>query len=239
MNYQKIYDAIINRAKTRAIVDYKESHHIVPRCLGGKDIKDNLVDLTYREHYICHWLLWKIHKTSKLAHAFWKMMSVGPGQKRTYTSHAYNAAKAAHTAEMRTHVGAKNNFYGKKHTQETKDLLSKKALSRESPWEKRSEESKQKYLAAVSKPKSLEHRAKIGRRGLIMLKNKLTLETIRVAREEKPKYDPEIWVSPVSLLPPSGLGSKWFTNGKESVKVYNSESAPIGFYPGRHKRKNI
>lgn len=238
MNYQKIYSAIIDRAKTREIFDYKESHHIIPKCMGGKDTKDNLVSLTSREHYLCHWLLWKIYKTPNLAHAFWKMMSVGPGQKRKYTSHAYKAAKDAHISEMKTHRGSKNHFYGKSHTQQTKELLSKKALSRESPWAKRSEESRQKYLDAVSRPKSIEHKAKIGRQGLIMLKNKITLETIRIARDEKSKYDSEIWVNPALLSPPSGLGSRWFTNGEESIKVSKNETAPIGFYPGRHKRTN-
>lgn len=238
MDYQKIYSAIIDRAKTRTLVDYKESHHIIPKCLGGKDDKENIVDLTAREHYLCHWLLWKIHKSSKLAHAFWKMMSIGPGQERIYTSHAYNSAKAAHVSEMRTLVGSKNHFYGKKHSQETKNLLSKKALTRGSPWDKRSEESKKKYLDAVRRPKSEEHKAKIGRKGLVSLKNKLTLETIRIPKEDVSGYDLSIWVNPSLLSTPSGLGSKWFTNGQESIKVSKNGTAPIGFYPGRHKRTN-
>ena len=56
MNYQKIHDAIIERAKTRKLEGYKERHHIIPRCLGGTDDNENLVDLTAREHFIIHLL---------------------------------------------------------------------------------------------------------------------------------------------------------------------------------------
>ena len=57
--YEKWYAAITNRAKTRLLESYTESHHIKPRSLGGDDSLDNLVQLTAREHFICHWLLTK------------------------------------------------------------------------------------------------------------------------------------------------------------------------------------
>jgi hypothetical protein len=43
------------------LTEYKESHHIVPRCMRGTDNPTNLVDLTPEEHYICHLLLVKIN----------------------------------------------------------------------------------------------------------------------------------------------------------------------------------
>jgi hypothetical protein len=61
MNYQQIYYDIINRGKNRVLSEYKESHHIIPRCMGGTDDPDNLVDLTPEEHYVCHLLLVKIN----------------------------------------------------------------------------------------------------------------------------------------------------------------------------------
>ena len=57
MNYSAIYDSLINRARLRALTSYKEGHHIVPKCMGGTDDKDNLVDLTPEEHYLAHQLL--------------------------------------------------------------------------------------------------------------------------------------------------------------------------------------
>jgi hypothetical protein len=66
MNYQKLYDKLMETRKTRYLIKEKgyEIHHIIPRCLGGTDEKDNLVPLTPREHFVAHKLLVKIHPTS-------------------------------------------------------------------------------------------------------------------------------------------------------------------------------
>lgn len=45
MDYQKIYNDIINNAKNRNINShqYFEMHHIIPKCIGGKNDNGNLV----------------------------------------------------------------------------------------------------------------------------------------------------------------------------------------------------
>lgn len=59
--YTRWYNKITERANGRILDEYTEKHHVIPRSLGGLDTRDNLVDLTAREHFICHWLLTKIH----------------------------------------------------------------------------------------------------------------------------------------------------------------------------------
>lgn len=72
MNYQKIYNNLICRTKVRT--GYVEKHHIVPRCLGGTDTKDNLIKLYPEEHYLAHLLLCKIHpENQKLLYAAMNM----------------------------------------------------------------------------------------------------------------------------------------------------------------------
>lgn len=44
--------------------EYFESHHIIPKSLGGSNAKINLVLLTAREHYVCHLLLPKMCNSS-------------------------------------------------------------------------------------------------------------------------------------------------------------------------------
>lgn len=61
MNYQKHYDLLIERAKARVLSGYVEVHHVVPRCIGGGDEKNNLVQLTAEEHYVAHQLLHKMY----------------------------------------------------------------------------------------------------------------------------------------------------------------------------------
>jgi hypothetical protein len=57
--YKQWHDNIIAKGKNRKLSGYKEKHHILPRSLGGNNSKDNLVDLTPKEHFIIHMLLCK------------------------------------------------------------------------------------------------------------------------------------------------------------------------------------
>jgi hypothetical protein len=50
--------------------NYYESHHIVPRWMGGTDSDDNLVLLTAREHYLAHYLLFLHYKDKPSSVAF-------------------------------------------------------------------------------------------------------------------------------------------------------------------------
>lgn len=84
MNYEKHYEKLIERGKSRKLECYKEKHHIVPRCLGGTDEKENLVELTAREHFIAHILLVKINpRKYGLIKAVNMMCCIGEGQDRS------------------------------------------------------------------------------------------------------------------------------------------------------------
>ena len=84
--YTEWYNRIISSAKTRGfelkldatrVLGYVEQHHILPASLGGSKKKDNLVFLTAREHFICHWLLTKMCSGQykiKMAYAFNRML---------------------------------------------------------------------------------------------------------------------------------------------------------------------
>ena len=86
--YTRWYHGIIDRAQNRTLSEdtYTEKHHIIPRSLGGNDDQDNLVRLTAREHFVCHWLLTKMTdgaNQKKMAYACKRMMhSAGPKQRR-------------------------------------------------------------------------------------------------------------------------------------------------------------
>jgi hypothetical protein len=64
MNYLRIYNQLINKAKQRdSINGYYEIHHIIPKSEGGTDSSENLIKLTGREHFIAHKLLWMDNPT--------------------------------------------------------------------------------------------------------------------------------------------------------------------------------
>lgn len=86
MNYGKIYQSLTQSRKqireTKKSVGY-ELHHIIPRCMGGSDTTDNLVSLTYREHYIAHWLLTKIYPdNAKIQYGFLCMLRDPHGHRK-------------------------------------------------------------------------------------------------------------------------------------------------------------
>lgn len=121
MNYQKIYNDLIEKRKEFPYIDgYSERHHILPRSLGGSDDKDNLVRLSAKEHYIAHLLLCKIYENNKpkfykMVKAF-VMMSASPNgdnsryfNSRTYQYYRDDFAKLMSESQM----GCKNSNYGK------------------------------------------------------------------------------------------------------------------------------
>jgi len=64
--YKRWYYQIVTRARRRGVLEgYFEKHHVIPRSMGGKNYFWNMVYLTYREHYIVHWLLTKMTEGSK------------------------------------------------------------------------------------------------------------------------------------------------------------------------------
>jgi len=105
--YTKLYYNIINNAKSNGRIKrrsthkqyvYYELHHIIPKSLNGGDDDDNLVLLTAREHFLCHYLLCKMlpknsQEWHKLVRAFTFMYSSSAKQNRYINSRLYESAR--------------------------------------------------------------------------------------------------------------------------------------------------
>jgi hypothetical protein len=94
MDYKKHYELLIETRRNR-IVDvssYYEKHHIIPRSMCGTDDDNNLILLTAREHFIAHWLLWRIHRNQQMAFAFFCMCKMSNYSDKV-SSRAYEEAK--------------------------------------------------------------------------------------------------------------------------------------------------
>ena len=117
------YNSIVTKAQNRASEGYTEKHHIIPRSLGGNNSKDNLVRLTGREHFICHWLLIKMVTGSnreKMVYAF-RMMRVtskdhsGNRYETKLTSRIFEKYREEHiTIHSKTMTGRVSHNKGKK-----------------------------------------------------------------------------------------------------------------------------
>lgn len=165
MNYEKIYNDLMNdrlnqkplRLKQKRSGFYFEGHHIIPKCKGGTGTSTraknnpNIVLLTPREHFLAHWLLWRIYGDRQMALAFHKMMSTTKNTNRITSSKGYAEAREAfritnigntygkgvikviseeqrlnHSKLMKgRYTGNNNPFFGKTHSSETLEKLRK------------------------------------------------------------------------------------------------------------------
>ena len=126
MNYQKIYDQLITRAKDRVIEGYTEKHHIIPRCQGGTNEKENIAILTGREHFIAHHLLHLIYPDNKkLFYAFWAMCNQKTG-KRYYTVSSKLYQRVKEEFSILQSIRAKEYMTGKKRPEHSKALTGRK-----------------------------------------------------------------------------------------------------------------
>ena len=99
--------------------------------------KSNIVKLTYREHYICHWLLTKIYPSKEMTLAFWLFHSLNKN-KGYMNSVAYEDAREKwcklngeiHKTITEKHRlllienvkrGKDHPMYGRHHTEESKE----------------------------------------------------------------------------------------------------------------------
>lgn len=123
MNYLRLYNSIIERARSEADIrkcdkrggGYYECHHILPKSLGGTDLPTNKALLTAREHFICHWVLVKIYKPNtierqKMMCALWMLRGKSQLHKGRYiNSRAYEALRI----EFATYIGKQNALFNK------------------------------------------------------------------------------------------------------------------------------
>lgn len=112
MDYQKVYNNLIEKAKDRVLSDevYRERHHIIPRCMGGTDNLNNLVELTAKEHYVAHLLLSKANPlNAKLAWAAIMMAKCSSSEQVRFTGRIYQWAK---TSIKESSSGENNSQFG-------------------------------------------------------------------------------------------------------------------------------
>ena len=134
MDYQKIYNNLTKREITRE--GYVEKHHILPRCLGGLDNKENLVVLYPEEHYLAHLLLCKIHPgNQKLLYAAMNMTTGSMINNGKRNNKAYGWLRRQYAESMsgdnnpnrrnpNIQKEAAKKRVGQKRTEETKQRMS-------------------------------------------------------------------------------------------------------------------
>jgi hypothetical protein len=157
--YSKIYFSITSNAKQRITEGYTELHHIIPQSMGGSNDKENLVELTAREHFICHWLLVKMTEgddRSKMLYALKGMKAENKHQQRYHTkitARVYETYRIEHSINHSKVMKAKNlvpwNKGGVEITGEHRENLQNAARNRKIDPIKQAE-GQQKRIAKVT-----------------------------------------------------------------------------------------
>jgi hypothetical protein len=154
MNHQKIYNSIIKKARSENRIRlkrnqknyvYYECHHILPKCLGGTNIEENLVLLTAKEHYICYKLLTYIYKGNiKIVYAFHRMTFAKNGKYNIsardykYIRELINLTPMSKEQRQKISIAqkGKNNYiYGKKQSKKANEK-NRLAHLGQIPWNK-------------------------------------------------------------------------------------------------------
>jgi hypothetical protein len=127
MDYIKIYNQIMERAKGRTPEKngYYETHHIIPKCMGGDNSKSNKVKLTYREHFMAHWLLHRNYPNNQSLAASFHIMAYGTSWRegRKLRGNYFPSSRQLEEARLAKVMARR----GKKHSEETKRKMSESA----------------------------------------------------------------------------------------------------------------
>jgi len=134
MDYKRQYDLLIEKARQRGTVEgYKEKHHIIPKCMGGSNKKENLVELTAREHYVAHRLLYAQYRTRQMAQAWNGMCRAGKHHAgRIFSNRQYERARIAFSESQKKYkVRTTSVKWSEEHRKKLRDAQTGKKLSDE------------------------------------------------------------------------------------------------------------
>jgi len=110
------YWKIIEDAKLNPPSGYTERHHVIPKSIGGSNNADNLVNLSLRQHFVCHRLLTKMTEgknKKSMTFAVWRMAT-----RMSINSHTYKFLREEACNALIGHKG-----YFKSHTEESKQKI--------------------------------------------------------------------------------------------------------------------
>lgn len=145
MNYLNIYNNLINKRKNNILIKskdvYIEKHHIIPKCMGGKNTLDNLVYLTPREHYMAHLLLYKIYCHTKYRNSLYNAYTV-----MCYCNNDYENRNIKFNSKLYEKV--RINYLNSEQFKIAKEESSRRAKER---WNNLSDEEKERHKSIAKK----------------------------------------------------------------------------------------
>lgn len=191
------YEKLITHAIENPPSGRTERHHVLPRAMGGNEDPANLVDLTPKQHFIAHYLLWKAYRNRAMARSFHFFSTIRRRKvySRDYAAYRQDMTMSAETKrkmsvarlgmtfseETRNKMAdsARARTKNRKHSPETKAKMAETARAREAEKRQRGwtyPDSGRTKIAAAGKGRSVSQatRAKIALR---LLGHPVSVET--------------------------------------------------------------
>jgi hypothetical protein len=188
--YSKWYFELVLSRQTRSPskTEYYETHHILPKSLGGNNDKENLVLLTAREHYLAHLLLVKIttgKSRAKMAFALRCMTNFKNQYHNRYTppSKIYEIAKR-HAVEATKIINTGHPNYLLSHCQESKLKIGKTMSSRLSTLTKKELSDRMKNSCSSPESWTDERRKKISNSLKDKPKSKSAIRNMKISNKK-------------------------------------------------------
>lgn len=152
MSYDDFIADILNKRGRVIDAKNKERHHILPKCMGGTNDPDNLIDLTLEEHFIAHKLLAEENPSHRaICYAFNRMSHIRQTEELIQTPQEYRDAKLEAKRKLKKHIKIHGNaMQGRKMSVDARRKMSE-AHKRRSPESYRYELSPERRAEAVAK----------------------------------------------------------------------------------------
>lgn len=236
MNYLYHYKKLVRRAisdnrvklkKSHKNYIYYESHHIIPKSLGGTNVSSNIVLLTAREHFVAHILLVKIceKRYGRFHKNTYKMIVSSNRQKlNSKNSYVYERNKLKLSECMRVNNPMNNPEYRKRMADAKRGKMFKiKNKNPKGPWNK----------GKITGPISQEIKDKMSnsRKGIKKKqehKNSISLANKGIPKSKEHKLN----------ISKFYLGTKWMNNGSISKQIQPTDlekMISVGWKYGRLK----
>lgn len=133
--YAEFIENILNtRGRFGCGEEYHERHHITPRCIGGTDNEENLIDLFAREHFEAHRLLALENPNNKSLVYAWTMMSwIKTDSQIRYevTPEEYEIARKKLSELSKSRKGVKRGPFSEEHKRKISESNKGKIVSEE------------------------------------------------------------------------------------------------------------
>lgn len=212
MNYSRIYEELCGGDMDG---DYLEKHHIIPRCMGGTDDKNNIVLLTGRAHYIAHLLLIKMYPNNPwlrqvLFYFDGDVDRFGP-ERIIRNSRLYETNRIAHSENMRINNPSNSAEVRKK---QSDYMLNNNPMKNPLIAKKVGDVRREKFKTGELTPRSITEEEK---RNI----------SLRMRGDNNPSRR-----FPDRIQIPDNKGRRWFNDGTNNINLPPGEAPPVGFVPG-------